>query len=62
MVEIKARSGPKFLRSDFNAFLYASIGEDRADGELSVVSALARLDVDPWQEAEKLSLCLRKLP
>ena len=55
MVEIRATSRPKFLRSDFNAFLYASIGENRAGGKLSVVSALARLDIDPWQEAEKLS-------
>jgi hypothetical protein len=41
--------------SRFNAFLFASIGEDGNGMPLSVVSALARLDVDPWQEAARLS-------
>jgi hypothetical protein len=41
------------FRSEFDAFLYASIDEGGA--LLSVLSALARLDFDPWQEAEHLS-------
>ena len=41
--------------SAFNAFLFASIGEDGNGMPLSVVSALARLDIDPWQEAARLS-------
>jgi hypothetical protein len=41
--------------SRFNAFLFASIGEDGNGMPLSVVSALARLDIDPWQEAARLS-------
>jgi len=41
--------------SEFNAFLFASIGEDDHGRPLSVVSALARLDIDPWQEAARLS-------
>jgi hypothetical protein len=43
------------FRSEFDAFLYASI-EERGDRPLlSVLSALARLDLDPWQEAAKLA-------
>jgi hypothetical protein len=43
------------FRSEFDAFLYASV-EDRSDGPLlSVLSALARLDIDPWQEAATLT-------
>jgi hypothetical protein len=43
------------FRSEFDAFLYASVDE-RSDGPLlSVLSALARLDIDPWQEAAKLA-------
>ena len=39
----------------FDPFLFASI-DDETDGPLlSVVSALARLDVDPWQEAASLA-------
>ena len=41
--------------SDFDDFLYAPIREDRSGLPLSVVSALARLDVDPWEEAARLA-------
>lgn len=40
---------------EFDKFLCASIGEDRNGTMLSVLSALARLDVDPWQEAADLA-------
>src|SRR5271167_4135676 len=40
---------------EFDEFLGASIGEDRNGTGLSVLSALARLDVDPWQEATSLA-------
>jgi hypothetical protein len=43
------------LGREFDDFLYASIGEDRNGTELSVLSALARLDVDPWQETASLA-------
>jgi hypothetical protein len=46
-----------FLATDFNAFLFASIGAGQSGEPVSVVSALARLDLDPWEEAERLS-CL----
>jgi hypothetical protein len=44
-----------FFRSEFDDFLYAAIGADRNDNPLSVLSALARLNLDPWQEAAELS-------
>jgi hypothetical protein len=40
---------------EFNAFLFAPIGEDRNGMLVSVLSGLARSDVDPWQEAAKLA-------
>ena len=43
-----------FFRSEFD-FLYAAIGADRNEMPLSVLSALTRLDLDPWQEAAELS-------
>ena len=50
--------GASALGSEFDAFLFAPIGWDKNEMALSVVSALARLDVDPWTEAAKLA----KLP
>jgi hypothetical protein len=41
--------------SDFDDFLYAPVREDRSGLPLSVISALARLDVDPWEEAAQLA-------
>jgi hypothetical protein len=41
--------------SEFNDFLFASIGEDRNGMLVSVLSGLARSDVDPWQEAARLA-------
>jgi len=43
------------LGSEFDDFLFAPIGQDRNDVPLSVLSALARLDIDPWQEAGRLA-------
>jgi len=40
---------------EFNDFLFAPIGEDRNGMLVSVLSGLARSDVDPWQEAAKLA-------
>ena len=44
-----------FRDSSFDSFLFAVIGEERSGMALSVVSALARLDMDPWTEAAALS-------
>ena len=41
--------------SEFQQFLYAPICEDREGMTLSVLSALARQDIDPWAEAARLS-------
>ena len=43
------------LGSEFDAFLFAPIGEDRNGLTLSIVSLLGRMDLDPWQEAAKLA-------
>jgi hypothetical protein len=43
------------LGGEFDDFLFASIGEDRNGTALSVLWALARLDVDPWQETASLA-------
>jgi hypothetical protein len=43
------------LAVDFDDFLFEPIGEDRNGMLLSVVSALARLNLDPWQEAASLA-------
>src|SRR5471032_1227100 len=40
---------------EFDAFLFAPVGDDGNGMLLSVLSALARLDVDPWQEAANLA-------
>ena len=51
-----ARSVSVVVRgSEFDKFLFATIGVDRNDMPLSVLSALARLDVDPWLEAAELA-------
>jgi hypothetical protein len=44
------------LGSEFDAFLFSPIGGERNGMLLSVLSALARLNVDPWQEAATLAL------
>lgn len=41
--------------SQFNEFLFASVGEEKTGMELTVLSALTRLGFDPWQEAARLS-------
>ena len=43
------------LGREFDDFLFAPIGDDQNGPPLSVVSALARLDVDPWKEALSLA-------
>jgi hypothetical protein len=45
---------------EFDKFLFATIGDDRHGQPLSVLSALARSDVDPWQEAAGLSRISRE--
>jgi hypothetical protein len=51
---IRSASLPK-LPSAYNDFLYANVGEDTNGALLTVLSMLARRDVDPWEEAADLS-------
>lgn len=55
MVQTTRAASASFFGPEFNEFLFASIGADRGGGQLSVVSALARLDLDPWAEAANLA-------
>lgn len=50
-----AASAPSRLSDQFNAFLRSALWQDRDETPLSVLSALARLDVDPWEEAAHLA-------
>jgi hypothetical protein len=54
-----AAPAPRIGRK-FDSFLFASIGDDRHGQPLSVLSALARSDVDPWEEAGALARMSRK--
>lgn len=44
------------LRRDFDTFLFARVNELDRGIPLSMVSVLARLDLDPWAEAAVLTL------
>jgi hypothetical protein len=44
-----------FWGAQFDRFLHEPIGEDGNGLALTVLSALARLNVDPWEEAAALS-------
>jgi hypothetical protein len=43
------------LSAEFNDFLFARVCEEANEMQLSVISALARLDLDPWTEAAELA-------
>ena len=42
-------------RIEFSEFLYATVGADSSGNPVTLLSALARLDVDPWEEAANLA-------
>jgi hypothetical protein len=44
-----------YLTRQFDDFLFARIDEGSNATPLSVLSMLARLDIDPWEEAAKLA-------
>ena len=48
-------SSPSSLSVSFNAFLFATVCEGPGEMPVSVISALARLDLDPWTEAAELA-------
>ena len=43
------------LRKDFDEFLFAPVGEDASGMPLTLLTVLARLGVDPWEEAADLA-------
>jgi hypothetical protein len=43
------------LRPDLDKFLFAEVGDETDGMPLSVISALTRLGLDPWEEADRLS-------
>lgn len=47
--------GHPFSTSPFDDFLFAYIADEESGQNLTVVSALARLDIDPWVEAARLA-------
>jgi hypothetical protein len=55
VVEMTRSASFSVLACEFDDFLFAPIGDDRNDMPLSVLSALARLDIDPWLEAAELA-------
>jgi hypothetical protein len=52
---LKAPAAVPRFGSEFDAFLFSAIGDDRNGMPLSVVSLMARRDLDPWQEAARLA-------
>jgi hypothetical protein len=57
---MKTAAGISSLGPEFDAFLFAPVGENRTGMQISVVSVLARLDLDPWQEAARLAALPRE--
>jgi hypothetical protein len=49
------------LTPRYDAFLFARVCNDASGTSLSVVSALARANVDPWDEASRLSAMPRAI-
>jgi hypothetical protein len=41
--------------ADFERFVYADVATEPSGMELSVLSALSRRDLDPWQETQRLA-------
>jgi hypothetical protein len=55
MVETPRTVRVSSLGPEYNGFLYATIGADANGTQLSVLSAMARMNLDPWQEAANLA-------
>ncbi len=43
------------LKSEFNDFLFAAIGEEDNHSSLTLLSALSRQGIDPWLQADRLN-------
>ena len=48
------------VKHEYDEFLYAQLGEEANGMQLSVLSALARQNVDPWEIAQKLNSLTRE--
>ena len=46
---------PSNLNGAFNSFLYSPVCDDGDQAPVSVLSALARHDIDPWDDAARLA-------
>jgi hypothetical protein len=55
MTDMTGSSSPSLRLSEFDDFLFAQIGDEKNGMTLTVLSALARQDVDPWEEAAALT-------
>jgi hypothetical protein len=53
--EAKSRGSYRPLRPDLDKFLFAEVEDETDEMPLSVISALTRLGLDPWEEAGRLS-------
>lgn len=47
--------------TEYDAFLFAIVGDDRNGASVTVLSALARLDLEPWAEARNLAGLTREI-
>jgi hypothetical protein len=54
-VRAKRTAGIRALGSEFDAFLYAPIGQPDDDMSITVLSALSRQNIDAWEEAATLT-------
>ena len=55
VIEMTSSPSVSYLTPQFDDFLFARINEDSEATPLSVLSVLARVGVDPWEEAAKLA-------
>lgn len=55
------RPGVSTLSESYNDFLFATVCDEANGMRLSVLSALARLNVDPWEEATRLAAMPRAI-
>jgi hypothetical protein len=55
MVEITRVIQVPRISADYDAFLFATIGVDPNGNGFSVLSAMARMNLDPWREAASLA-------
>ena len=55
VIEMTLATATSALESRFDPFLYAAVRDDPDAAPLTVLSVLARLGIDPWEEAARLA-------